>query len=53
MNAGRSRADRWVDYLKPIIAATLELATSHCRLPRAWDHRESVSATVMGPPGCQ
>ena len=24
-----------------------------CRLPRAWDHVEPVSATVMGPLGCQ
>jgi hypothetical protein len=26
---------------------------SECRPPRGWDHRERVSAAVMGPPGCQ
>ncbi len=24
-----------------------------CRLPRAWDHLERLSAMSMGPPGCQ
>ena len=38
-------ADRWVDYLKPIIAATLELATSHP--PRT----PSISRSAMAPPG--
>jgi hypothetical protein len=25
----------------------------HCRSPRSWDHPERISATSMGPPGCQ
>jgi integrase len=28
-------------------------ADAKCRLPRAWDHPERVSARLMGPPGCQ
>jgi Protein of unknown function (DUF2637) len=31
----------------------LRLGSLACRLPRSWDHREGLSATSMGSPGCQ
>jgi hypothetical protein len=31
----------------------VKYASGMCQLPRSWDHREGVFATVMGPPDCQ
>jgi LuxR family transcriptional regulator, maltose regulon positive regulatory protein len=39
--------------LRVVIASRTDPPFALCRLPRAWDHPERVSATVMGPPGCQ